>query len=74
MYCLNESKSPSFDRMEYSLGNVTSDPDLRELLSLLSGKTIDTEEEKSLVQEAIYKITEGRGLTDADREALGKLS
>jgi hypothetical protein len=73
MYCLNESKSPSFDRMEYSLGNVTSDPDLRELLSLLSGKTIDTDDEWALVEESIYKITEGRGLTRADREALRQL-
>jgi hypothetical protein len=70
MYCLNESRSPSFDRMEYELGPVLSDPDIQALLTLLQGKTIDTDEERDLVQEAIYKITEGRGLTRADRETL----
>jgi hypothetical protein len=73
LYCLNESKSPSFDRMEYSLGNVTNDPALRELLSLLAGKTIDTEEEGEAVQGAIYSITEGKGLTSDDREALARI-
>lgn len=73
LYCLNESKSPSFDKMEYRLGPVTNDPALLELLSLLAGKTIDTEDELSAVQEAIYSITEGKGLTRDDRAALARI-
>ncbi len=73
MYCLNESRSPSFDRMEYTLGPVTNDPALLELLGLLAGKTIDNDAEKSVVQTAIYNITEGKGLTNEDRAALRRL-
>ncbi len=66
-YCLNESRSPSMDGMQYSIGGLTADPDMRELLAILAKKKVETEQHKSIVQTAIYSITEGRGLTEKDR-------
>ncbi|MFP2911334.1 hypothetical protein ACLESD_41185 [Pyxidicoccus sp. 3LFB2] len=72
-YCLNESKSPNERGTPYALGPVTNDAALQDLLGLLAGKRIDDEDEAEVVQDAIYSITEGEGLTSADRDALADL-
>lgn len=73
MYCLNEARDPSNQYMTYAAGPITSDDALQELLRLLQGKVIDSLEDVSVVQRAIYSITEGRGLTTPDRDALNAL-
>lgn len=72
-YCLNESQLPNETGTPYKLGVVTSDADLKELLNLLQGKRIDTPDDVGVVQNAIYSITEGKGLTVEDRSAIDDL-
>jgi hypothetical protein len=72
-YCLNESQNPNETGTPYALGPVTSDPALRELLGLLEGRRIDTEDEVDAVQDAVYSITEGKGLTARDRDELARI-
>lgn len=72
LYCLNESMGPSEPGVPYALGPVTDDPDIRALLDSLKGVALD-EDGREVVQTAIYSITEGRGLTPADRTALRAL-
>jgi|GEM_PF-1088687 len=71
-YCLNESMAPSEAGVTYELGPVTSDPDIRELLDMIPGRELD-EDDRKVVQTAIYSITEGRGLSPQDLTDLGKL-
>lgn len=73
LQCLNEAKSPSFDKMQYRLGGITTDPDLRELLAILADKQIVTEQHHRIVGDAVYSITEGEGLTSDDRARLARL-
>lgn len=73
LQCLNENKSPSFDKMTYNLGGITTDPDLLELLKLLENKKVETEDHHSIVGEAVYAITEGKGLTSQNRHAIASL-
>ena len=73
LQCLNENKSPSFDKMQYGIGGVTADPDLQELLAILDKKRIETDEHKEIVGNAVYSITERNGLTAEDRAALAWL-
>ncbi|GHG85460.1 hypothetical protein [Comamonas sp. JC664] len=73
MYCLNEERDPSNPYITYEVGVITSDDALQELLRLLDGKRIDTSEKVRVVQDALYSITEGRGLTTPDREAINRL-
>lgn len=73
LYCLNEARNPSEQDGPFALGPISTDPDIRELLGLLEGKTIDDEDEADVVQDALYSITEYNGLTEEDRAALRKL-
>jgi len=73
MYCLNEARDPSNQYMTYEVGPVTTDDALQELLRLLEGKRIDSSEDVRVVQNALYSITEGRGLTTPDRDAIDDL-
>ncbi len=72
LYCLNESGQPSEPGIPYALGPVTSDPALQDLLRRIGGKTLD-EVGMDVVQTAIYSITERRGLTWDDEQALKDL-
>jgi hypothetical protein len=72
-YCLNESQNPNDTGTPYKLGPVSSDSAVKELLGLLQGKRIDSDKDVDVVQDAIYSITEGKGLTLDDRNRIGKL-
>jgi len=72
LFCLNEERAPSETRLPYALGAVTDDSDLLDLIARVRGRELD-EEEAGILQTAIYSITEGRGLTPADRAALAAL-
>lgn len=73
LYCLNEERDPSSPFITYAFSGVTNDRALREMLSLLDGKAVRTKEQIGLVQEALYNITEGRGLRPQDRAVLNQL-
>ncbi|MCE9672737.1 hypothetical protein LY474_33520 [Myxococcus stipitatus] len=73
LYCLNERRAPSESGAPYALGPVSTDEDLQELLRLLSGKLIESQDDINVVQTALYSITEGRGLTKVDRDAIDDL-
>ncbi|WP_164018393.1 hypothetical protein [Pyxidicoccus trucidator] len=72
-YCLNESQNPNERGTPYRIGPVTSDAALQELLGLLADKRIDSEDDADVVQDAIYSITEGKGLTASDRDDIDDL-
>lgn len=72
LYCLNEERAPSEPTLPYSLGAVTDDADMLALIERARGLELD-EDGVQVLQTAIYSITEGRGLTPADRAALATL-
>lgn len=72
LYCLNESGQPSEAGIRYALGPVSSDPAIQDLLGRIGERTLD-EEAADAVQDALYSITEGRGLTWTDEQKLKAL-
>jgi len=72
MFCLNEERAPSEQDLPYALGPVSDDPDIQDLITRVRGRTLD-EDAVEVLQTAIWSITEGRGLTPADRSALAAL-
>lgn len=73
LYCLNEERDPSNPYTTYAIAGVTRDDGLLELLRLLEGKAVKSPHDVAAVQDALYSITEGQGLTRQDRPALAKL-
>lgn len=70
MYCANKTRSPAGEDAEFDLGPVASDPVLDHLFRLLEPKEIP-EDMVELVQQAVWEITDGNGLTP---ETTSKLS
>ncbi|MBF5044321.1 MULTISPECIES: hypothetical protein [Myxococcaceae] len=70
-FCANKLRTPSSPSARYVLGPVTDDPDVLELCRLLEDKEV--EQERGRVQEALWHITEGSGLSSADRTLLSEL-
>jgi hypothetical protein len=70
-FCANKLRTPSSPNARYVLGPVTDDKDVLELCRLLEDK--DVEQERGRVQEALWHVTEGSGLTSADRAMLSEL-
>jgi hypothetical protein len=74
LYCLNKDRRVTQCSQDtYSLGPVTQDAAIMEFIQLLQGKTLPLVDNKGTVQGALWNITDGPGLTPADRDALGKL-
>ena len=73
LYCLNEERDPSNPYTTYAFAGVTRDDGLQELLRLLEGKAVKSPHDVAAVQDALYSITEGRGLTREDRPAIARL-
>jgi len=73
LYCLNEERDPSNPYITYAFAGVTRDDGLQELLRLLEGRAVKSSEDVATVQNALYSITEGRGLTREDRPAIARL-
>ncbi|MFL5347535.1 MAG: hypothetical protein ACJ8AT_22340 [Hyalangium sp.] len=74
LYCLNKSRDPTAGGQDtYSMGPVTQDASVLELTGLLQSKTLPLVESNNTVQEAVWHITDGSGLTASDREAINKL-
>jgi hypothetical protein len=81
--CLNESKAPSENTETYKFGPVTSSSLVKDLIKRLSTKKIRYkeympdeeawEEAEDVVQHALWSITDGKGLTKRDLEAIASL-
>ncbi|MCY1021978.1 hypothetical protein [Pyxidicoccus sp. MSG2] len=73
-YCINKASDPSDPAARYELGPITDHPQMRELYTLLQGKDVYEDGLKvEVVQEAVYSISDGSGLTADDRAALRNL-
>jgi hypothetical protein len=73
LYCLNLGRHPTAGGQDtYQPGPVTDDAAVLELLSLLQGKDVPLAFEFPL-QEALWDITDGNGLTQDDRNAIAAL-
>lgn len=71
-YCGNLERDPSSDGDVFRFGPVVDDPQIKELCELLEDKTIDAEDVPA-VQDALWDITDGEGLTDESRALLQSL-
>ncbi len=72
LYCLNESRAPSAPWDTFTLGPVTQDPALRELLTLVEDRFLPVSG-LTEVQATVSKVTDGPGLMAQDRERLKAL-
>lgn len=72
-FCLNESQNPASSEGRYRIAGVTADPDLLALAQFVSKRDLRTPEANKVVQQAIYSITERKGLKWEDRKALHEL-
>jgi len=71
-FCANEERTPSHADARYVLGPVTDDEDVQELCGLLADKHLG--ENGADVQDLLWHITEGDGLTDDDRALIRAMS
>lgn len=69
-YCLNSSRHPSGDR--FRLGPVTGSSSMKELVALLRNKNV-LEDKGSVVQHAVWSITDGQGLNAINRQDIADL-
>lgn len=72
-FCLNESQNPASSEGRYRIAGVTADPELLALAAFVAKRDLRTPEDNKVVQQAIYSITEGKGLKWEDRKALHAL-
>lgn len=73
LYCLNEERDPSNPYITYAIAGMTTDRALQETLRLLDGRKVSDIEHVSAVQNALYSITEGRGLTREDISLINRI-
>lgn len=71
-YCANLPRSTTGVGEDYSLGPVIDLPAFKELYALLEGKTLERPD-VAPIQVAVTHLTDGDGLSDADRAALKAL-
>lgn len=73
MFCLNRDAAPSTSKATYELGPLIEDTLLTELFTRVEGKVVRTEAQRELIQNAVWEITEDRGLLPATNKALDDL-
>lgn len=83
LFCLNSGKSPSDATAKYKLGPISSSPLIKDFIKKLSGKKINYRdfettdptwfENQERLQEALWSITNGDGLTEQDKENIAAL-
>ena len=80
--CLNQSLNPSEDGNSYKFGPVTSSPLIKDLLKKLAGKKTllsqypsrtAWEKTTKVVQDALWSLTEYKGLTSEDLRYIAEL-
>jgi hypothetical protein len=75
LYCLNLHRKPTNGPEDtYTVGPVTQDSGLLELTGLLENKQVPLmDNANGDVQAAVWDVTDGSGLTPADRDHINKL-
>lgn len=81
--CLNAKKKPSTESAVYHFGPVTTSPLLKDFISRLSTKKIlyslfpphdpDWNLDQEFIQDALWNLTDGKGLTKADLKHIANL-
>lgn len=71
-YCINEDRSTTGLEDKYVLGPAVTYKDFQEVFSLLEGKTL-SREDAALVQGVVHDVSQGQGLSAANRATLQSL-
>lgn len=81
--CLNAKEKPSTDSVEYHFGPVSSSPLIKDFISKLSKKEIlyskfppidpDWNLNQEFIQDALWNLTDGNGLTSTDLQHIQDL-
>ncbi len=72
LYCANSDRGVAEPGVEFKLGPVTDHAGIREIIELVTGKTI-TAAKALTVKEAVWEATDTGALTDETRTALKAL-
>jgi len=72
-FCCNEDGDEPDDDANYTIAGRENDKETQELLDLVADKTVSGDEPLDLVQEALFQITDGEGLTDSTRALIEAL-
>ncbi|WP_147451461.1 hypothetical protein [Corallococcus llansteffanensis] len=72
LYCANEDRDTGGVGNSFALGPVVQYAAFKELYTLLEGKTLERKDSIP-IQKAVTRLTNGEGLSDADRAALKAL-
>lgn len=72
-FSLNRFRAPSDESDTYSVGPDTNDAAVAELIALVSGKNVQSDGAVAVIQDALWSITDGSGLTPQDRSAIAAL-
>jgi len=67
---LNQACDPTSTKDVYTLGNVTTDPKLVEILTLAKNKKVNGDIGAEVVGRMIWDVTDGNGVTDEHRTQL----
>jgi hypothetical protein len=73
LYCINEERDGSDIFDTYKMGPITENAALTELIGLVKNKNLTKTEYAEVVQEAVWSITDAKGLTAEDRKAIAAL-
>ncbi|MHA7628231.1 hypothetical protein [Corallococcus sp. M7] len=68
-YCANQNRSTTGSDDRYELGPVADHKDFQEVFSLLAGKQL-SKEDAARVQSVVHRVSQGEGLSSADRATL----
>jgi len=72
-FCCNEELDEPDDESYYTIHSQEWEVEMNELVALLKGKRLRGYPTLDLVQEALFEITDGEGLTDTMRTRLSSL-
>jgi hypothetical protein len=72
-FSLNRFRAPSDESDTYSVGPDTNDAAVAELIALVAGKNVQSDGAVAVIQDALWSITDGSGLTPQDRSAIAAL-
>jgi hypothetical protein len=72
-YCCNEDLSLPDDESFYGIAGREWDKETQELLDIVAGKALNTDDAISLAQDALFEITDESGLSDSTKTQLKAL-
>jgi hypothetical protein len=73
LYSINLSRNVSAPEDTFSLGPITQDTALREVLQLVANKDLSEPLDAASVQNAVWHVTDGDGLTANDRSTISAI-